>query len=396
MYNRTESILSKLCEDNWFVFGPRQTGKSTFLRQSFPQALYVDLLNSKQFRELGTEPSSLQSQIQAHLSKSEATPLVIIDEIQKLPSLLDAVQESMALSPNLRFLLTGSSPRKLRRAGTNLLGGRALWMNFHGLTTQEAITWKEQGHSWQTLLLHGGLPSVLLAGNRRRKLRAYIDLYLQEEVAQEALVRNLPQFSRFLHFAGQTSGQQIVFEKVGSDCAMKGKTVRDWYDILQDTLLGKFVPCFTATHKRKAVSTSKFYLFDVGVANYLKGISELEEGTKPWGDALEHLVYTELVAAIDYSDSEETISYWRSTSGAEVDFVVHRGDEPTCFIEVKARTTLTSHDLAGIRALSEEFNGVPKYIVTRGAGARLTDDGIWILPVEEFFHRLWDGKIVQG
>jgi uncharacterized protein len=392
MYNRTIYQEFLVSTESCFVFGPRQTGKTTFLRSSFPKGLHLDLLNSALFATLGNNPSHLLQLIAAHEANKNAADasVVIIDEVQKLPEILDAVQEAMFRYPKVRFLLTGSSPRKLRKAGVNLLGGRAGWLNFHGVTSLEAASWKNQ--NWQDLLHYGSLPSVLGSETQtqaKRKWRNYLDLYLKEEVMQEGLVRNLPAFSKFLSVAGFTSGHQIVFEKVGSDNEIKGKTIRSWYEVLQDTLIGELLPCFNGTHKRKSVSTAKFYLFDVGLASFLKGQNFMPEVTPAWGDALEHLVYCELKSYLDVFQRTETLSYWRSTQGCEVDFVVAENEHPRLAIEVKSKTSPSGKDFAGLHALQEEFGDLNCLMVCQTPFDLLRDDGIRVISMSSFLEKLW-------
>ena len=397
IYNRViyQDFLNS--SENYFVFGPRQTGKTTFLRTSLPKALYVDLLNSGVFFAMANNPSSLSDFIAAHNSnKSPDEPLtVIIDEVQKLPALLDAVQEAMFRYRKCRFILTGSSPRKLRKAGTNLLGGRASWLNFHGITSQEIKTWKNE--SWKNILQYGSLPNILMTESpamAKRKWRSYLDLYLKEEIMQEGLVRNFPAFSKFLTVAGFTSGTQIVFEKVGSDNEIKGKTIRSWYEVLDDTLVGQLLPCFNGTHLRKAVSTSKFYFFDVGLAFYLKGQNFPIEGTPQWGEALEHFIYCEIKAYLDVFQKTETLSYWRTQTGIEVDFIVAENDAPKMAIEVKAKISPSGRDFSGLIAIKEEFRDLKCVVVCQTALETQKDDGICLIPVAVFLEKLWSGALV--
>ena len=391
-YNRY--IYSDILDsrESLFVFGPRQTGKTTFLREAVPNALYIDLLNSRQYRFLGNDPSSLLEMISAFKpSQLNSTPkTIIIDEVQKLPELLNTVQEAMFRYPELKFLMTGSSPRKLRKAGVNLLGGRAGWLNFHGITSIEAT--KSHEHSWRDLLQYGSLPNVLATSTKqhaKRSWKNYLELYLKEEVLQEGLVRNLPAFSRFLTVAGFTSGQQVVFEKIGSDNQINSKTVRAWYEILEDTLLGTLLPCFQGTHKRKSVSSAKFYLFDVGMSFFLKGQSFPETDTPSWGDAFEHFVFSELQAYLDVYRKETKLSYWRSQSGFEVDFVLGTENIPVMAIEVKAKSNPGGKDFKGLLALKEEFPNLQCYVVCTSPFELFREEQVGVVPAEVFLRKLW-------
>lgn len=269
-------------------------------------------------------------------------------------------------------------------------------MNFHGLTTLEIQTWPQKAQNWRHLMLFGGLPGITQLVNPtliRKRLRAYSELYLKEEVMQEGLVRNVPEFSRFLHVAGLCAGQQIVFEKIASDMEVSSKTVRSWFQILEDTLVAQILPCFGFSKMRKAVQSGKFYFFDNGVANYLRGNFELVEGTSLWGDAFEHLVYTQLRAFLDYSETELQLSFWRTDKGLEIDFVIHKMEEPIAIFEVKAKKEVSERDLRGIRAFAEEFPVVRKIVVALGPAPLLTTDSISILPAETFFESLWAHRI---
>lgn len=360
------------------MIGPRQTGKSTLLRSTFPTATYIDLLEADTFRKLNAFPESLREMI------SPQQKLVIIDEIQKLPSLLDEVQRLIDRDKSLRFALTGSSARKLKRGNANLLGGRALFCHLHPLVSTEL---------GETPLLtrvnRGSLPSMIDSSHFQRDLGAYVGVYLKEEVQAEGLTRSIGNFGRVLEMAALYNGQQVNFTQIGSDAQVPPRTVRDYFQLFEDTLIGSILPTFRETKTRKAVSTPKFYFFDVGVARVLRREGEIFTGSKAYGDALEHLIFLELKAYLDYEFSEARLSYWRSQSKLEVDFLI----DDNIAIEVKGSTQVSRSDLKGLNALAEEIPLKRKIVVCSEKSPRFIDD-VEIMPVDLFFKDLWQKAII--
>jgi predicted AAA+ superfamily ATPase len=379
MFLRIIGLHEILVHSSVFLFGPRQTGKSTLLRTLFPQAKIYDLLEADTFRELSAAPELIRQRLRAE------DTLVIIDEIQKLPLLLDEVHLLIERNKSLRFILTGSSARKLKRGGANLLAGRALTCHLHPLVAPEV--------GYERLyerLNNGSLPAILTSPIPQELLRAYVGAYLQEEVLAEGLVRNIGAFSRFLSTAGLTNGEQINFTAVGSDTGIPPRTVREHYQILEDTLVGYLLPTFQQTRKRKPVSTPKFYFFDVGVANVLAKRGLIEPGAELFGRALEHFVFLELRAYLDYRRLDHPLTYWRSRSQFEVDFVI--GDEVA--VEVKGKSLVSNRDLKGLQALSEDLTLRRKILVCSEREPRRLEGGIDVLPIEAFLRKLWGGEIV--
>ncbi len=381
MYNRIVDLKSLIRRKSFFLFGPRQTGKSTLLRHLFPEATFVDLLEANTFRELAARPESLR---QSLLPQNQT--LLIIDEIQKLPALLDEVQLLLDRNKCLRVILTGSSARKLKRGNANLLGGRAWTCPLHPLVAPEL-----PDHSLERRINRGGLPAVFSSDDYEEELKAYVGTYLKEEIKAEGLTRSIENFSRFLEVAGLTSGEQLNYTSVANDAQVPARTVREHYQILKDTLLGEELPPYQHTVKRKPVSISKFYLFDLGVANALKKQSNLKPGSASFGRALEHLVFLELRSYLDYKRVEKPLTFWRSQqSQFEVDFLV--GD--TVAIEVKGKPIVSPVDHRGVLALAEERPLKRKIIVSLEARPRRTEDGIEISPVDHFLKDLWAGSII--
>lgn len=308
----------------------------------------------------------------------------MIDEVQKLPSILDEVHLLIERDKSLRFVLTGSSARKLRRRGVNLLAGRAWTEYLFPLTTQEVGI--DRLHD---LLLIGGLPPVLDSSDPQRELREYVGVYLQEEIRAEALTRSIEAFSRFLTVAGFANGQQLNFTKIGNDAQVPPRTVREFFSVLEDTLIGYRLTPVGTTKKRKSVATSKFFFLDVGVAHCLQGVSSLSIGTHQYGLALEHLIANELRAALHYQGVHQPLQYWRSLSQLEVDFVV--GD--LVAVEVKSAGRVSEQDAKGLRALQEEMPFKRRIIVSHEQTSRHLDDGIEVLSAREFLEKVWCGEI---
>jgi len=378
MFSRLLDLPAHLSKKSLFLFGARQTGKSTLLRHLFPNAVYVDLLEADTFRRLSSAPESLRQTLDANQK------VIIVDEVQKLPTLLDEVHLLIERDKSRRFVLTGSSARKLRRRGVNLLAGRAWTEYLFPLTAREVGV-----ERLNDLLLLGGLPSILTSPDPARDLREYVGVYLQEEIRAEALTRSIESFSRFLTVAGFASGQQLNFTKIGLDAQVPPRTVREFFSVLEDTLVGYQVPAFGASRKRKSVATSKFFLFDVGVAHCLQGVTSLAPGTPAFGFALEHLIANELRAAIHYQGRDLPLQYWRSLSQIKVDFVV--GDHLA--IEVKASGKISPRDTKGLRALGEEIKLKRRIIVCLENSPRFLDDGTEVLPLKDFLEELWSGSL---
>lgn len=378
IHERALNLREKIKQKSHFLLGARQTGKNTLLHTLFPEALFVDLLEANTFRFLSSNPESLRQ------SLTPNQKLVVIDEVQKLPSILDEVHFLIERDKALRFVLTGSSARKLRRRGVNLLAGRA-WTEFLFPLTSNEVGFERLND----LLLLGGLPPVLESSDPQRELREYVGVYLQEEIRAEALTRSIEAFSRFLTVAGLANGQQLNFTKIGNDAQVPPRTVREFFSVLEDTLVGYQLTPFGTSKKRKSVATSKFFFFDIGVAHCLQGVSALAAGTHQHGLALEHLIANELRAALHYQGRDLPLQYWRSFSQLEVDLVV--GD--MLAIEVKSSGRVSEKDTKGLRALCEDVRFRRRIIVSLEPTARVLGDGTEVLPVKEFLSQVWSGEL---
>jgi predicted AAA+ superfamily ATPase len=383
MFRRCLPIPSSISE-TFFLWGPRQAGKTTFLLDRFPKALRYDLLLSSHYSRFTRRPQSLGEEL---LALRERPGLVVIDEIQKVPQLLDEVQRLM-VEHGIVFGLCGSSARKLRRGHSNLLGGRALRFEMFGLTTAEVGDQRDVARFCR----HGVLPRHFLSSHPAPAQRAYVEDYLRQEVAQEGLVRNLAAFHDFLRAAAMGDTEIVSYENIARECGVAAVTVKEHYQILVDTLLGSFVPAFTAREKRRVIRAPKFYFRDVGSVNALTRRQGLEPGQEIFGKAFENWICHELQAHAEYSGRHHEVRYWRLASGIEVDFIL--GDLETA-VEVKATERVRPGHLRGLEQLKAEHPAVgPRILVCLEERPRRLDNGILVLPALEFLQRLWAGEIL--
>ena len=380
-------VLPEAGTESFFLWGSRQTGKSTLLRRTYPAARWIDLLKSEEFRRYVARPESLREEIQA--TGADRKQQIVIDEIQKAPALLNEVHWLME-HYNLSFALCGSSARKVKRGVANLLGGRAIRYELYGLSAGELGA----EFDLQRMLNHGYLPRIYQGSRPGRMLDAYIADYLKEEVAAEGLVRNLPTFSDFLDVAALSDGQSVNFSSIARDCGVSNQSIRNYFQILEDTLLAKWLPAYRKRPKRRVFSAPRFYFADVGVVNRLARRGELQPGTKDFGQAMENWAFHELSAFLRYHEHEAKLSYWRLASGIEVDFII--GDMQVA-IEVKSSDRIHSDHLKGLRNIIIDHPGIARRIVVcREPRPRKTNDGIEIMPAEEFAERLWQGVITPA
>lgn len=379
MYARLLDIEKQLDDGN-FLLGARQTGKSTLLKERFCGAVYYDLLQTDVRRRFQSRPELFREVLQ---NKPEGT-LVIVDEIQKVPDLLDEVHWLMT-NCELRFILCGSSFRKLKKQSSNTLGGRAVPMILYPLVSAEIPDFDVM-----RAVQNGMIPRHYMVENAWRRLQAYVDVYLREEIREEALVRDVSAFERFLEVAAVSDGEILNYENIASDCGVSAKTVASYFQILYDTLIGYEIPAYTKVVQRKLVQSPRFYYFDVGVANYLTGRSSLKRGTDEFGHAFEHLVIQEIIAYLGYSGSREKLSYWRTYAGMEVDAVI--GDARVA-IEIKSVEEVKTKHKKGLSAFSEEHPQSRKIIVSLDRMSRMSGD-VELLYVTDFFRMLWNKEII--
>ena len=378
MYHRIFDIENRL-DEGMFLFGGRQTGKSTLLKERFPQAVYIDLLKSDLRNRFKQHPEEFRESLLRYPPET----LVIVDEIQKVPDLLDEVHWLM-VEKGLWFILSGSSARKIKRSGANNLGGRAIPETLYPLVSAEIPDF-----DLERAVQNGMIPRHYMVANARNRLRAYIDLYLKEEIIEEALVQNVDEFIRFMEVAAIMDGEILNYENVASDCEVSANTVKSYYKILEDTLLGFEVPAYRKVIKRKLYKSPRFYYFDVGIANHLTQRYHLAPKTPEYGHAFEHLIMQEIRAYLGYTGSEEELTYWHTYENLEVDAVI--GDARVA-IEIKSKEHIDHDDKKGVTEFAKEHPDTRQIIVSRDRISRRSGD-VDIYYVTDFFKMLWDGEI---
>jgi predicted AAA+ superfamily ATPase len=363
-------------KESYFLFGPRGTGKSTWLRQSFPDAIYIDLLDQEVFRKYLAGPERLGDVI----SGSSQAKTVIVDEIQKVPSLLDEVHRLMeiGLGKRVQFILTGSSARKLKRSGTDLLAGRAILKTLHPFMAAELGSRFQYARSLEL----GMLPLVLNSAEPVETLKSYASLYLREEVQAEGLVRNIGNFARFLEAMSFSHASLLNTSQVARECQINRKTVEGFVEVLEDLLLGFRLPAFTKRAQRKLVEHPKFYYMDVGVFRSLRPKGPLDSPEEIGGACLEGVVAQHLRAWIAYSKGERTLYFWRTKAGLEVDFIIY-GEDTFLAIEVKRSRTVSGKDVRSLRTFRQDYPQA-KVCLLYGGKERIMINDILCLPAEEF------------
>lgn len=378
MYKRLFDIENQL-DEAMFLFGGRQVGKSTLLKERFPGVIYYDLLKSDLRRRLRRNPELFRN---ALMDEPEGT-LVVVDEIQKVPDLLDEVH-SLLFEKHLRFILSGSSARKLKKEGANTLGGRA------GKRTLYPLVWPEVPNlDIDRAVQNGMIPRHYMVKDATDRLESYVDLYLREEIQEEALVQDIDDFTRFMEVAAISDGEMLNYENIASDCGVSAKTVKAYFKILYDTLIGYEIPAYTKVIKRKVNQAPKFYYFDVGLANYLMGRNSLKRGTDDFGHAFEHYVVQEIIAYRGYFRRREILSYWHTYTGLEVDLII--GDAKVA-IEIKSSEEIRSRHKTGLNAFKEEYPDARLLLVSLDPMTRPEGD-IEVMNVEVFLKKLWNGEI---
>lgn len=363
-------------QKSFFLFGARSTGKTSLIRQQLPDARVYDLLHSPTFQRLSRRPELIGETL------TDSNQIIVIDEIQRLPELLNEVHRLIE-SKLLRFLLTGSSARGLRKGGVNLLAGRAWEARLFPLTSNEISDF-----SLERYLQCGGLPQVYSSENPFEELKAYTGTYLQEEIRAESAVRELRGFTRFLDLAATKVGEEVNRESLASDCGVGPKAIKNYFEILEDTLIGFHIPPFQKTVQRKSVSRQKFYFFDIGVTNSLLGRSEIPRSTETYGKVFEQFIILEIKAFLSYFRNENKLTFWRTHSQQEVDCVV--GNDMA--IEIKSTDLVNERHLKGLKVLREE-GLIKNYCVISHDPEERVIDGIKILPWKLFLERLWKAEL---
>ena len=368
-----------------FLWGPRKTGKTTFLRAAFPSSLRYDLLQTDLFLEFVKQPFMLREQLLA-ASPKQLTEPVIIDEVQKVPQLLDEIHWLIE-NKGLRFILCGSSARKLKRGKANLLGGRAWRYEMHPLVSAEVADL-----DLLRALNRGMIPLHYMQEEYRKSLQAYVRDYLKEEVFDEGLTRNIHAFSRFFDAMGYSHGELTNYANIARDCGVDAKTVKEYYQILVDTLLGTMIEPYKKRQGRNVIiRAGKFYLFDVGVAGTITHRQIPQEKGEQFGKAIEHFILMEILGHRAYRELDYDVNFWRTKSGLEVDFILGQGEVA---IEVKGASRVDSVDLRPIKAFMQEYRPARAFVVCNERVPRVHED-IHILPWRNFLKRLWNGEVIS-
>ncbi|MBI5123971.1 MAG: ATP-binding protein [Candidatus Omnitrophica bacterium] len=373
MYSR---LIQPPKDKSFFLFGPRGTGKTTWVKSNFTEALYLDLLEAELFNDLLANPQRLENFIPKNFND-----WVIIDEIQRIPELLNEVHRLIE-KQKYKFILTGSSARKIRRKGVNLLGGRALSHHLYPLTGPELGKDFKLDHS----LTYGQLPCVYIEKNPKAYLESYVKTYLEEEVQQEGIVRNLGAFSRFLETASFSQGSVLNMSSVARDCHIERKVVENYFSILEDLLIAYRIPVFTKKAKRRMVSHPKFYFFDVGLYRTLRPRGPLDMPEEIEGHAFETLFLQEIMAINSYLALGYNIFYWMTSNNIEVDFVLYGARGIKAF-EIKRTGKISLSMLKGLKAFRKDYPGAKTYIIY-GGERRLREGDIEILPITDTLKEL--------
>jgi uncharacterized protein len=379
MYLRKQNFTG-MDGESVFLWGARQTGKSTLLKKLYPDALCFDLLSSTEYERFLRNPSILREIIEG----SRISGPVIIDEIQRIPSLLNEVHW-LIVNRKIQFILSGSSPRNILRSGGNLPGGRAIRYELYPLVSAEIPDF-----NLIAALNKGLLPRHYMAANPEKLLSAYIGSYLRDEIINEARIRNIPSFSRFLEVAAFSNGEMVNYSNIAADCGVSSPTIKEYFQILEDTMTGRFLHSFQKKPKRRVILAPKFYYFDVGIAGFLLKRGRIEAGSEAFGKAFEHFIYQEIYAHSHYSDKNYQISYWRTASQLEVDFIL--GDHEVA-LEIKSTNMVNPRHLKGLKSFAEEYRVKKLIVVSTDPLTRKTGD-ITILPWKVFLTKLWEGDII--
>ncbi len=373
MYSR---LITPPTNKSFFLFGPRGTGKTTWVKKTFPKALYLDLLESELFNDLLARPQRLENLIPHRFND-----WIIIDEVQRIPEILNEVHRLIE-NERRKFILTGSSPRKLRKRGQNLLAGRALSYSMHTLTAKEL----GKDFSLEHSLKFGHLPSVYCESKPKKYLESYVRTYLEEEVKQEGLTRNLSAFTRFLEAASFSQAAVLNITEVARECSIERKVVENYFSILEDLLIGHRVPVFTKKAKRRLASHPKFYFFDVGVFRTLRPMGPLDMPEEAEGAAFETLLFQELNTLKNVLETNYDIYYWRTSNKVEVDFILY-GQEGLFAFEIKRTGRISKSMLSGLKAFLKDYP-IAKAFFVYGGKRLLREGNIEIIPLDTLLQEL--------
>lgn len=374
MYSRNILLPT---DKSFFLFGPRATGKTNLVKSRYPDAFYLDLLDFQLYQNLLSNPGRLQKMIPPHFDT-----YIIIDEVQRIPELLNEVHRAIEGPDHHRFILTGSSARKLRRQGTNLLAGRALTYHLHPLSAIEM----GDDFDLKETLNYGSLPAIFQESDKEKYLHSYVETYLREEIMQEGLTRNLSAFSRFLEIASFSVGSPVNTSSIAREAMIGRKVVENYFSILQDLMLGYLLPVFTRRAKRKLIAHPKFYFYDTGVYQTLRPKGLIDSSREIGGHALENLFFQNLLALNDSLGLNYSVYYHQTTGGSEVDFVVY-GPKGFFAFEIKSSSSFSPAYLRGLTAFGEEYPEAKLYLLYTGTET-LYSNNITILPFTSALHQL--------
>ncbi|MBK8927137.1 MAG: ATP-binding protein [Crocinitomicaceae bacterium] len=367
--------------ESLFLWGARQTGKSTLLGQLYPNVLIFDLLLSDVYENLQRNPKLIRQMVAA----DESIKQIIIDEIQRIPELLNEIHWLIE-HKKIQFILSGSSPRKIIRSGSNLLGGRALRYELFPLISEEIPDF-----DLIRAINHGLLPRHYLSAQPKKLIAAYIGNYLKDEIVNEAKIRNVAQFSQFLEAAAFSNGELVNYNNIATDCGVSSPTVKEYFQILQDTLIGRFVPAYQKKPKRRVITAPKFYFYDIGIVNHLLRRSKIQPGSEIFGNAFEQFIFHEINAHSSYSGIDYPIAYWRTASQLEIDFVLGNHE---IALEIKSTDKISERHTKGLNAFCEEYKVKHSIIVCNETVPRKIGN-VLVLPWRQFIQKLWAGDLIH-
>lgn len=371
MYDRLIDLPDR---QSFFLFGPRGTGKTSLIREKFAKCTRLDLLDDGIYTKLLANPRGLSD----FVPKSQQNEFIVIDEIQKVPKLLDEVHRLIE-EKKWKFVLTGSNARKIKRSGANLLAGRALSLHLHPLSARELGRDFDLAHA----LKFGTLPMAVTGESPSKYLASYVKTYLKEEVQLEGLTRSIENFARFLQIASFSQGSPLVLSNIASEASIHRKVVEDYFSILRDLLLSRELPIFSKRAKRDLITKNKFYFFDAGVFRTLRPMGPLDSDSELRGLALETLVLNEIWSLNEYLELGYEVFYWRTRDHQEVDFVLY-GPKGFWAVEVKAGARVSAQDLQGLKAFCRDYPSA-RAVVIYGGRERREHEDILFLPAGDFF-----------
>lgn len=378
---RLLDIQKHLEQKSILLLGPRRTGKSSFIRHQVKPDQYFNLLDTETFSRFSYDPGILKSFIK------QGPQVICIDEIQKLPNLMNEVHSVIESNKKLRFVLTGSSAKNLKRSHTSLMAGRARQIHFFPFSYNEV---KDHNFDLNKFLLYGGLPDAYLSVDPWEELKDYAGLYLTEEIQASAYVRKIENYSRFLEFAAHSSGHLLNYESLAKDAFIPARTIKDYYHLLEDTMIGYNLKPFRKRGSRKEISTSKFYFFDTGILNAFIKRKKIAEKTIEFGELFEHFIFLELKSYQLQNRADWDLEFWRTHRQDEVDFILGKGE---VIIEVKSGSNVRPEHLVGLKKFKSEYQSKRSIFVCQTSEKKMIND-IEVYPWKQFLDELWSHQII--